>query len=45
MESYSDRDGFTASEQSVIDLRVAAPKPAYSSSEDIAELFGKPFSA
>ena len=45
MESYSDRYGFTASEQQVIDQRVAETKPVFSSSEDIAELFGKPFSA
>lgn len=45
MESYSDRYGFTASEQNIIDQRLAETKPVFSSSEDIAELFGKPFSA
>jgi hypothetical protein len=45
MESYSDRYGFTASEQQIIDQRVAETRPAFSSSEDIAVLFGKPFSA
>jgi ethanolamine utilization microcompartment shell protein EutL len=45
MESYSDRYGFTAGEQHIIDQRVAETKPAFSSTEDIAKLFGKPFSA
>lgn len=45
MESYSDRYGFTASEQNIIDQRLAETKPVFSRSEDIAELFGKPFSA
>ena len=45
MESYSDRYGFTSSEQQMIDQRVAETEPAFSSSEDIAKLFGKPFSA
>jgi hypothetical protein len=45
MESYSDRYGFTVSEQQMIDQRVAETKPAFSSSENIAKLFGKPFSA
>lgn len=45
MESYSDRYGFTSSEQQTIDQRVAETNPAFSSSEDIAKLFGKPFSA
>jgi hypothetical protein len=45
MESYFDRYGFTSSEQETIDQRVAKAKLRFSSSEDIATLFGKPFSA
>ena len=45
MECYSDRYGFTSSEQQAIDQRVAETRPAFSSTNDIAELFGKPFSA
>ena len=45
MESYSDRYGFTPSEQQVIDQRVAEVSPKFASSEDIAKLLGKPFSA
>ena len=45
MESYSDRYGFTPSEQQTIDQRVAETKPEFSTSDDIAKLFGKPFSA
>ena len=44
MESYSDRYGFTAGEQQVIDQRLAETKAVFSGREDIAELFGKPFS-
>ena len=44
MESYSDRHDFTASEQRLIDQRVAETKPDFSNSEDITQLFGKPFS-
>jgi hypothetical protein len=45
MESYSDRYGFTLSEQQVIDQRVAETTPVFSSVEDISKLFGKPFSS
>jgi hypothetical protein len=45
MESYSDRYSFTSTEQQTIDQRLAETNPAFSSSEDIAKLFGKPFSA
>ena len=45
MESYSDRYGFTSAEQQRIDQRVAQTKPEFSTSDDIAKLFGKPFSA
>ena len=45
MESYSDRLAFTQSEQQIIDQRVAEAKPEFASSENITELFGKPFSA
>ena len=45
MESCSDGYGFTASEQQLIDQRVTETKPAFSSSEDIAGLCGKRFSA
>ncbi len=44
MESYSDRYGFTSFEQQVIDQRVAETQPAFASGEDVARLFGKPFS-
>jgi hypothetical protein len=45
MESYSDRYGFTPSEQQTIDQRVAESSPGFSAPEDVATLFGKPFSA
>lgn len=45
MESYSDRYGFTPSEQQTIDQRVAESSPEFSVPKDIATLFGKPFSA
>jgi hypothetical protein len=45
MESYSDRYGFTASEQQIIDQRFAESNPEFSSSDDIGKMFGKPFSA
>jgi hypothetical protein len=45
MESYSDHYSFTSTEQQTIDQRLAETNPAFSSSEDIAKLFGKPFSA
>lgn len=45
MESYSDRYAFTPSEQQMIDQRVAETKPVFSNGENIAALFGKPFSA
>ena len=44
MESYSDRYAFTPSERQVIDQRVAEAKPVFSNGEDIAKIFGKPFS-
>ena len=45
MESYSERYDFSVSEKQMIDQRMAEAHPAFSSSEDIAQLFGKPFSA
>ena len=45
MESYSDQFDFTLSEQQTIDQRFAEAQPEFASSEDITELFGKPFSA
>jgi DNA-directed RNA polymerase subunit N (RpoN/RPB10) len=45
MESYSERYEFTSSEQQIIDQRVTESSPEFSSGDDIAKLFGKPFSA
>lgn len=45
MESYSDRFAFSPSEHQIIDQRIADPEPEFSSREDIAKIFGKPFSA
>jgi hypothetical protein len=45
MECYSDHYDFTASEQHLIDQRVTETKPEFTSTEDISQLFGKPFTA
>ena len=44
MESYSDHYCFSASELQTIDQRFGETKPEFSNGDDIAELFGKPFS-
>lgn len=45
METYSEQYGFTDSELTELDRRVAEPKPAFADPTEIARLFGKPFSA
>lgn len=44
MESYSERYGFTDSEMTELNRRVAEPKPAFADPAEIATLFRKPFS-
>jgi hypothetical protein len=44
MDSYSPLYDFSANELSLIDQRVAETHPQYASSEDISNVFGKPFS-
>ena len=44
MESYSERYEFTETQLAEIDRRLADPNPTYASPEEIATLFGKPFS-
>jgi hypothetical protein len=43
MATYADEGGFSAAELSELDRRLAEPKPAYASPEEIANLLGKPF--
>ncbi|MEM1132655.1 MAG: hypothetical protein AAGH53_06950 [Pseudomonadota bacterium] len=45
MESYSEEYAFTEAEISELDRRMAEPNPELAAPEDIAKLFGKPFSA
>jgi hypothetical protein len=45
MESLSEKFGFSPQELAEIDRRVADPAPEFSSQQDIAKLFGRPFSA
>lgn len=44
MESYSEQYAFSDRELSELDRRVAEPKPAFADDDEIAALFGKPFS-
>jgi hypothetical protein len=44
MDSYSERYAFTPDELSEIDHRLAEPKPEFASAQEVAALFGKPFS-
>ncbi len=45
MMSLSDKYDFTDSELAEIDRRFAKADPEYSSTNDITQIFGKPFSA
>lgn len=45
MASHAVRYDFSVAELAKLDQRVAEEKPAFSDSDDIAKLFGKPFSA
>lgn len=45
MESLSDRHDLTPDELAEIDRRVANPDPRFSRPDDIAKIFGQPFTA
>jgi hypothetical protein len=45
MDSMSERFSFSARELAEIDRRAADPAPEFSDPDDIARIFGRPFSA
>jgi len=45
MASYSEKYDFTAAELAELDSRVDKADPEFAHPDDIAKLFGKPFSA
>jgi hypothetical protein len=45
MASHSDRYDLSPTELAIVDQRVDEDAPAFSDRDDIAKLFGKPFSA